>query len=107
MTWEWSYTQEGIEGIQDQIYKQPRLWLEQCWAEIQAAIYPPEEDNYGQEPEFDEEKYEAALTQAKSVFEHHLADAIFEFARQRGECTNGGWEVYCCPWSCHKVTPGE
>lgn len=33
-----------------------------------------------------------------------LVDYVYKFASEQAECTDGGYEVYVCPYGCHLVS---
>lgn len=108
MSWNWSYTAEGVANIYSQIQAQPREWLEVCWAENQAAVQPLDdngEPDYSSEADLDETAYTAALAHARELPSDVLADSIMESAEAIATCDNGGWLAWCCPWGCHSVPP--
>jgi len=118
MAWSWSHTDEAYYNAEQNTRKAEREWLEVCWAEIQSYKEDLAEQNAervrnGEEPElypvchdqyFSNLKYEAARVKAKLKCRESLADEIWEYARERRTCTNGGWEAYCCPFGCHMVS---
>ena len=104
MSWEWSQTQEAYQNVKEQIHSQYKVWLEQTWAEIQAAL--PTELPGGEpegEPEFDLDAYYLAQEEAAKLPADVLANAIGEFAQKHRLCTDGGHEAHCCPSGCHTV----
>jgi len=101
MVWEWSHTDEAYGNVRDQIAARDRAWLVEVYAEIRAAV--PDDEHPWHEPEFSQKKHTAAVRQAGRLADDTLADAIWEFASDHRECSNGGWEAYVCPWNCHSV----
>jgi len=98
MAWSWSYSNEGINNIRNQIHAKDREWLEICWAENYAAEPITDEEtgevDHSSEPELNSEKYEEGLQMASEMAEDVLADAIFDFACEIATSSNGGWEAY-------------
>jgi hypothetical protein len=97
MAWEWSYSAEAYENVRENIFNQPREWLEVVWAEWCALDGPESEDGAG----FNRAKYELALTTAKHVLtKEALADDIWDRTKCHATCENGGHLAHCCPFGC-------
>lgn len=103
MAWSWSHTDSAYVDAEYNLCRKPLEWLQVCWAEIKAASceYPY---TY---TEFDREKYTAALEQARKREPWQLTSEIWTFASEQRLCTNGGWELYMCPFGCHTVKPDK
>ena len=96
MAWEWSHTSEALDDLRSNLHRQPRGWLEEVYAEWEALRATDD---------FDEARYEAALSRARELPSDVLADEIFDRAAAQALCTNGGHAAYCCPYMCgaHEV----
>lgn len=91
MAWEWSHTNEAYDNAYQQVCAQDSAWLEVVYAEWQVA------DGW------DEERYEAALSEAAILTDDVLADYIWEKMSEQRTCDNGGHNAWCCPDGCHTV----
>jgi hypothetical protein len=93
MTWEWSHTTAAYVALRTNIHSQPRAWLEVVCAEW-----------LGQDKENPEDlrsvAYAQALRKARTIDDETLADFIYDRAEELSNCTNGGWEAWCCPFGC-------
>ena len=103
--WEWSHTDEAYATVSMNIANQAKEWLCEVWAEWKTAQAHPAENNW-QEPEFLDETYTAALAEAQALSVDTLAQAIYDWASEQADCTNGGWQAYCCPYHCgaHEIS---
>ena len=105
MTWSCSHTAEGWDNVRHNLGRKPRRWLEVCLAEIQAEEEVGLED---MDCEAWQSRYCYALKRFRSrrypVRKDAIVDAVFAFAEEQSLCTNGGFEVWCCPDGCHKVS---
>ena len=102
MTWEWSYSPEGEAEFREELSKQTNEFVWVTWAEIQAKA-DPEHFAGG----FDEIVYAAKRAIASTYPRDILENEIWRFAEEQRECSNGGWEVYVCPFQCHGVRTEE
>ena len=99
MAWEWSHSVEAYEAVRLNIGDLSRDDLREIYAEWRA--------NDGQDDDnFDEEIYQATLhaVDDNKASSRVLAGTIYNFTRDQATCTNGGFEVWICPFGCHTVS---
>lgn len=103
MTWEWSHTQEAYDDLREHLLLQDRKWLETVYAEWKAkpgGHFKPGPLHSITFADFDDRRYERALSAAKYMSTDYLAERIFDLAERQSDCTNGGHEAHCCPYHC-------
>ena len=117
MSWEWSYTQEGIQNIRDNIGTMSREDLIECLSEFHAAKNPKPDDWDGTESEwqesqaggdtyFDNDDFKKKTDELTKfcLDQETLADVLFDEAEQLRTCENGGHRAWVCPYGCHTVS---
>ena len=103
MVWTWSHTQEAYWNVRVNISYIPRVELEVMWAEWKA--YQWEKENEG-ECAFTEGIYDTQLKIAKTLIVEGLVSDIQDKVSKLGECEEGGFQAYGCPYYCytHRVS---
>jgi len=110
MVWSWSHAPEAYDAARRNIAAQPRDWLEVCYAEWKACPagqFRPDGGSIVLGGAFDERRYQRALSAANYMSADDLADRIYGLAERKANCSNGGWDCYCCPSGCHTVAFGR
>ena len=102
MIWPLSHSEDGLHNAQLNIQSRSREWLEEVAAEW--AVY--EKVDNTEDFEVFQELMDEELLRLKEVPQEALADFVFDKAVEQGDCTNGGWELYCCPYHCAPHTVG-
>lgn len=82
----WSHTAEAYANVRDNIHKQDREWLEECWLELQKM-----------------KSLDYVHSIISDIPNDILADSIWQFASKQRTCDNGGFNAWCCPHGCHTV----
>ena len=98
MAWSWSHAAEAYADAQSQVESKSREWLETVFAEWHAT---DEVDDFS--PEFNEEEYQTALLEARTLPQDSLADFIWNRMSEFATCDNGGFDAWACPSGCHTV----
>lgn len=108
MAWEWSYSQEGLDNIRDNIMDMDIDRAIEALAECKAQ--GSREDFEGG---FDSDTFEVESKRLASELKRngaYFADIIKEeLASQSAKiatCDNGGFQVWICPFGCHTVSAG-
>lgn len=100
MAWKWSHAPEAYADAYENLHKQPREFLDECFAEWKAS----RRKDYGQF-EFVLARWKRCLRWVKRLPAADIvADAIWERAEQLQTCDNGGWNAWMCPYGCHTVS---
>lgn len=97
MTWEWSHTPEAYENARQQLAAMDRETKEEIyaeWATVEDTEYPYSDGD------FDEGLYTLALARAKEEHELALEEEIWQQAEELRNCTNGGHQLWACPFGC-------
>jgi len=106
MAWEWSYSQEGLENIRENIEKMEVEDLVICLAEFKAY----NEDCPGN---FDGDRYDVAIENMDTFIKDHkgltyvkelFARELYDKSEELRTCNNGGYAVWVCPFGCHTVS---
>lgn len=100
MAWEWSHTQEAYDNARKNLDWKTPDWIRTAWAEIQSAFQHEGRTDY----EFDKDAYDIAINRAFGIAITFMAEDIWAFAEEYRTCTNGGRELYMCPFGCHTVS---
>jgi hypothetical protein len=115
MAWSWSHSPEAHQAAYENVHGKDREWLEVCFAEwhastntYQRSIEPLRETRDETESDdicvnFDERKYNEALSRAKGLPNDVLAEQIWEWMELEATCDNGGHNAWACPSGCHTV----
>lgn len=101
MVWSWSHTQAAYDDLQETIAAQSREWLEEVYAEWKSS--PGGHFAEGARSfsiDLDDRMYQRALCAARYIDAGLLAERIYAWAERASNCTNGGWEAWCCPHGC-------
>ena len=101
MAMSWSHTQEAYATVEASLRLKDKEWLDIVYGEWNAA----ENDDDGNLDinSFNEEKYEAALKEAKELSSDELADYIWTRMSEAATCDNGGYNAWACPSGCHTI----
>lgn len=106
MIWNWSHTQKAYDNVYYNISQISLETLREIAAEIKTyqitkKVGRIEPTGYWNETLYNKVLTSNAFTKLNS---EDLTNFIYKFAAEQAECTNGGYEVYVCPYGCHSVS---
>ena len=105
MAWAWSFTNEGVQNIRDNLFNLDKETLIEIYCEIKASTMT-EHFSY----DFNDVKFEYLMKYVTDQVNHNLAldviaEAIWTFASEElRTCDNGGFYAWLCPYGCHTVS---
>ena len=107
--WEWSFTQEGMENIRENVHRMDKERLIVAYAEILHFRHVNKKNDSAKldVSTWYKTVYAKKLTEARKQAKwstEAIAEEVYYFAEEQADCTNGGFSAYVCPYGCHTVS---
>ncbi len=98
MAWSWGHTREAYENARENLSDLPEAEIAILWAEWRTYHF------HGGDHAFGQVVYGNYLIGARRKlakgFREYMEDQIWDWMDDYATCTNGGGELYGCPYGC-------
>lgn len=105
MTWKWNHNQKALDIFRNTVDAWETSRKIEICSEWSAFYQQRGYDDYEEDDPnyFNEVVYESSLSFWGNQNEDTLTDAIVASAEAHAVCDNGGFDLWACPYGCHRV----
>ena len=101
MSWGWSHSTQDYEDAKQNLAGLPLKHLYAIYGEWKVKqSLTSVEDGFDGTGGWDDPTYQRSLKEAKGLPIDVLVDYIWSKADEQRTCTNGGWDLWLCPYGC-------